>query len=229
LPSDRESLQQSHDNQKDNRPTPYSLVSWQCPHDEGRKGHEKYTEHQRFLAAILVADITEHRAADGTHTKSESKDEIGILRAFLFRLGGRKEDFTEDVAEVAKDGEIVPFQHVAGHAGDGLPAIEGWVRRWRHIPTVCSFLDESRKMGPMLQTIVKKKPRFSRNGTSCHPNVSPFWFPVRHFNKQMYTDTTNSTKSCNGTKRITNTGISTSYGSERAHSGIRGPIFLAFH
>ena len=102
--------------QGDRRKQPERRVARQEPDQEGRDRHGGDREGEGRAPAVTVADMADDHAADRPHhvadrEHAERGEELGD------RILVRKEMLADRGGEVAVDREIVPFEHVADHAG----------------------------------------------------------------------------------------------------------------
>src|SRR5207302_8938487 len=81
-----------------------------------RYRHRSHGKGERDLAAEFVADVPYHATAQWPHHVAHGEDAEGGKDLSHFILGG-KERAADLGGEVAVDGKIVPFEHVADDAG----------------------------------------------------------------------------------------------------------------
>ena len=114
--ADGKSLHHAQEGERDRRRHADGRVAWQQPDQEGRYCHPHDREGERRTASESVADMTDegaayrpHQITDGKHAKGRKK--LGD------RIPVREKVASDRSCEVAVDREIVPFEHVADHAG----------------------------------------------------------------------------------------------------------------
>ena len=117
----RQALDHAQQREQDRRRHAQRLVARQDADQEGRDRHRRHREGERGAPAETVADIADQCAAHGPHQEAHGEDAEGRqhLRHLVLL---RKEGAADGGGEVAVDGEIVPFEHVADGAGRDDPA-----------------------------------------------------------------------------------------------------------
>src|SRR5262249_7164864 len=91
-------------------------VARQQADDKGGYGHRRDGEDQRYSSAVAIADVADDGAAQGPHQvangeHAERRQHLG------YRILAGKEGAANRGGEVAVDGKVVPFEHVADGAG----------------------------------------------------------------------------------------------------------------
>ena len=71
LAAHREALNESQDHEQDRRPDPDLCVGRQAPHQEGDGPDKQDRELKQLLAAELVAEVSEHHAAQGPRNEAD--------------------------------------------------------------------------------------------------------------------------------------------------------------
>ncbi len=113
--ADREALHHAQQRQDDRRGEPQGLVAGQDADQKRRYRHRRHGKGERDLAAELVADVPDHATAQWAHDVAHGEDAEGRQDLRDFILGG-KVRATDLGGEVAVDGKVVPFEHVADDA-----------------------------------------------------------------------------------------------------------------
>ena len=93
------------------------VVRRQKPHQASRNSHEEDRPGQRIASSQRIAPIAEQHCAEGPCEKPDGKDSEGGNQRQRRVRGGKEED-SKHGCEVAVEGEVIPFQHVADRAGE---------------------------------------------------------------------------------------------------------------
>ena len=130
LATDREPLEQPHDDEERGCDDAGLGISRQQPHRKGRDRHDKDDGAERLAPAMLVAIDAEQDRPDRPHDKTDPEYRKGRQQRDQ-RIAAREEQGRDRRHEIAVDAEIVPFEDIADDAGSDRLAVFGAAGRDR--------------------------------------------------------------------------------------------------
>ncbi len=116
LAADGESLDEAEGDEQGGGPVADLTVGGQAAHQEGGRADEEETELEQLLAAELVAEVTEHDAAERPGDEADGVGGECRDDRVEFVASRREEDLAEyERRRGSVEEELIPFDDGAGH------------------------------------------------------------------------------------------------------------------